>query len=185
MPSIKLPHSTKIIEKHTTADIVHTVVGASKDFFASCDLGYQLVRFEYSFGKTIFYLEPFSEAICPRCNKPCRKIHDRTLREVQDMPMYHTSEQLFLRFRIRLVRCECGCHQCEQLSWLEPKDRLINTMVGWIQALLQHRLPIADVVHYCNVSSDTVKTYDKTALRISTRMPGEYLAACWEMVVDI
>lgn len=101
--------------------IVHTVVDAAKDFFASRYPGYQLARFEHSFGKTIFHLEPLGQAICPRCGKPCLKIHDRTLREVRDMPMSHAGEQLFLRFRIRRVRCDCGCHQCEKLSWLEPK----------------------------------------------------------------
>ena len=146
------------------ADIVHTAVDAAKDFFASRYPGYQLARFEHSFGKTIFHLEPSGQAICPRCGKPCRKIHDRTLREVRDMPMSHAGEQLYLRFRIRRVRCECGCHQCEQLSWLEPKARLTNAMVGWIQALLRLRLPITDVVRYCNVSWDTVKTYDKVQL---------------------
>ena len=147
------------------ADIVHTAVDAAKDFFASRYPGYQLARFEHNFNKTIFHLEPSGDAICPRCGKPCRKIHDRTLREVRDMPMSHAGEQLYLRFRIRRVRCECGCHQCEQLSWLEPKARLTNAMVGWIQALLRLRLPIADVVRYCNVSWDTVKTYDKIQLQ--------------------
>lgn len=147
------------------ANIVHTAVDAAKDFFASRYPGYQLARFEYSFGKTIFHLEPSADAVCPRCGKACRKIHDRTIREVRDMPMSHAGERLYLRFRIRRVRCECGCHQCEQLSWLEPKARLTNAMVGWIQALLRLRLPIADVVRYCNVSWDTVKTYDKIQLQ--------------------
>lgn len=82
-----------------------------------------------------------------------------------NMPMSHAGEQLYLRFRIRRVRCDCGCHQCEKLSWLEPKARLTNAMIGWIQALLRLRLPIADVVRYCNVSWDTVKTYDKIQLQ--------------------
>ncbi|MBM6929203.1 transposase [Parasutterella secunda] len=81
------------------------------------------------------------------------------------MPMSHAGEQLYLRFRIRRVRCSCGCHQCEQLSWLEPKARLTNAMVGWIQALLRLRVPITDVVRHCSVSWDTVKTYDKVQLK--------------------
>lgn len=46
------------------ARIVHTVVDAAKDFFASRYPGYQLARFEHSFGKTIFHLEPLGQAIC-------------------------------------------------------------------------------------------------------------------------
>lgn len=145
--------------------ILHTVTDASKDFFAFRYPGYQLSRFEHQFGKTIFYLQPTGDPICPRCGQPCHKVHDRTEREVRDMPLSHAGEQLYVRFRIRRVRCSCGCHQCEQLSWLEPKARLTNAMVGWIQALLRLRLPIADVVRYCNVSWDTVKTYDKIQLQ--------------------
>lgn len=55
------------------ADIVHTAVDAAKDFFASRYPGYQLARFEHSFGKTIFHLEPSGQAICPRCGKPAAK----------------------------------------------------------------------------------------------------------------
>lgn len=127
-------------------------VDAAKDFFASRYPGYQSARFGYSFGRTIFHLVPSEQAICPRCGKSSRKIHDRTLRDVHNMPIGHASEQLYLRFRILRVRCECGCHQCEQFSWLEPKARLTNAMVGRIQVLLRLRLPIAEVVRYCNVS---------------------------------
>lgn len=38
-------------------------------------------------------------------------------------------------------------------------------MVEWIQALLRLRLPITDVVRYCNVSWDTAKTDDKIQLQ--------------------
>ena len=145
--------------------IVHTAADAAKDFFSFRYPGYKLARFEHSFDRTIFHLEPAADAICPRCGKPCPKIHDRTEREVRDLPMSHAAEQLYLKFRIRRVRCSCGCHQCERLSWLEPKARLTNAMVGWIQALLRLRIPIADVVRYCNVSWDTVKTYDKIQLK--------------------
>lgn len=71
-------------------DIVHMAVDVAKDFFASRYPGYQSAHFGHSFGKTIFHLDPSEQAICPRCGKSSRKIHDRTLRDVHNMPRWVT-----------------------------------------------------------------------------------------------
>ena len=81
------------------------------------------------------------------------------------MPKRHTGEIVFVRFKVRRVRCTCGCCQCEVLSWVEPRARLTNAMVGWVQALLRLRLSIFDVVRFTQLSWSTVKELDKIQLK--------------------
>lgn len=112
----------------------------------------------------VIELFPTTPAICPRCLKESSKVHDRTWREVRDTPIFNC-EHVTVRFQMRRVRCECGCCQCEKLSWIEPKARLTNAFVGWLQALLRLRVSISDIVRLTGLSWDTVKEYDKLQLQ--------------------
>lgn len=144
--------------------IVHTA-NASDALFSMKFEGYRVDHFQFDpyLQRLIINLEPTGDPICPRCGKPSRKVHDRTLRDIRDTPIVNC-EEVILRFRIRRVRCSCGCHQCEKLSWLEPKARLTNAFVGWVQALLRLQVSISDIVRFTGLSWDTVKQYDKLQL---------------------
>lgn len=144
--------------------IVHTA-NASDALFSMKFEGYRVDHFQFDpyLQRLIIHLEPTGDPLCPRCGKPSRKVHDRTLRDIRDTPIVNC-EEVILRFRIRRVRCSCGCHQCEKLSWLEPKARLTNAFVGWVQALLRLQVSISDIVRFTGLSWDTVKQYDKLQL---------------------
>lgn len=145
--------------------IVFTNSDAANEFFKNKYPGYRLVHIQTLRDKTILHLQADALPICPRCGQPCPKVHNRTWREVRDIPLNHAGDCVILKFRIRRVRCRCGCYQCEKLSWLEPRARLANAMIGWLQALLRLRLPIQDVVRISRLSWDTVKTYDMLQLK--------------------
>ena len=129
--------------------------------------GYRVDHFQFDpyLQRLIIHLEPTGDPLCPRCGKPSRKVHDRTLRDIRDTPIVNC-EEVILRFRIRRVRCSCGCHQCEKLSWLEPKARLTNAFVGWVQALLRLQVSISNIFRFTGLSWEYfVKQYDKIAVR--------------------
>lgn len=127
--------------------------------------GFEVSNFSLdSHNRLTLELNPTTPPICPRCLKESVKVHDRTWREVRDTPFINC-EQVTVRFRIRRVRCECGCCQCEKLSWLEPRARITNAFVGWLQALLRLRISISDIVRFTGLSWDTVKEYDRFQLK--------------------
>lgn len=127
--------------------------------------GFEIINFTFTTARRlIIEISPTSPPICPRCLNESPKVHDRTWREVRDTPLINC-EEVIVRFRIRRVRCRCGCHQCEKLSWLEPKARLTNAFVGWLQAFLRLRVSISDIVRLTGLSWDTVKEYDKLQLK--------------------
>ncbi len=139
---------------------------AASSYFESFYPGYTLKNFESDGNTTILELAPTGSPICPRCGNVCTRIHDTTAREVRDMPKRHTGEIVFVRFKVRRVRCTCGCCQCEVLSWVEPRARLTNAMVGWVQGLLRLRLSISDVVRLTQLSWSTGKDLDTIQLNL-------------------
>lgn len=50
-------------------------------------------------------------------------------------------------------------------SWVEPRARLTNELIGWIQALLRLQMPLTDVANFVGFSWDTVKIYEKLQLK--------------------
>lgn len=103
------------------------------------------------------------DPICPDCGRGCSQIHSKQLRTVRDYPIFSESE-LFVTFAARRVRCDCGCRKTEKFSWVEPRARLTNELISWIQALLRLQMPLIDVARFTGVSWDTVKVYDKLQL---------------------
>ncbi len=114
--------------------------------------------------RTYLQLEPTRPPQCPACGCTCIRIHSRQTRIVRDYPLFSETE-LFVIFQARRVRCQCGCRQTERFSWVEPRARLTNELVSWIQALLRLQMPLTDVARFVGVSWDTVKTYDKLQLK--------------------
>ena len=114
--------------------------------------------------RTYLELEPTGLPKCPSCGSTCIRIHSRQTRVVRDYPLFSEGET-FVTFKARRVRCECGCRQTEMFSWVEPRARLTNEMVSFIQALLRLQMPLIDVARFTGVSWDTVKIYDKLQLK--------------------
>ena len=103
------------------------------------------------------------DPVCPDCGRTCPRIHSRQNRTVRDYPIFSETE-LFVTFAARRVRCDCRSRKTEKFSWVEPRARLTNELVSWIQALLRLQMPLIDVARFVGVSWDTVKVYDKLQL---------------------
>lgn len=115
-------------------------------------------------GSIHIYLEPAGEAVCPACGKRCSSIHESTGRIVRDAPLL-ARERVYVHFEARRVRCSCGCHRTERLSWVSLHARVTNLMIANIQSLLQLRVSISDVAAYYRLGWDTVKACDKVLLK--------------------
>ena len=115
-------------------------------------------------GSIHIYLEPAGEAVCPACGKRCSSIHESTGRIVRDAPLL-ARERVYVHFEARRVRCSCGCHRTERLSWVSLHARVTNLMIANIQSLLQLRVSISDVAAHYRLGWDTVKACDKVLLK--------------------
>ena len=126
--------------------------------------GFMLEKHEVKGYRLYLDLVPTDYPICPRCLKKCEKIHSCQDRMVKDFPMFSGMEQ-YVRFKIRRVRCDCGCRQNEAISWIEPRGRLSSELIHAIQCFLRCQMPTEDISRLLNVSWDTIRTYDKLQLK--------------------
>lgn len=126
--------------------------------------GLRVSEFKTVGSRMYLQLEHTTSPLCPECRRVCERIHSRQIRTVRDYPLFSETE-LFVTFPARRVRCECGCRKTEEFSWVEPRARLTNELVSWIQALLRLQMPLIDIARFIGVSWDTVKVYDKLQLK--------------------
>lgn len=151
-------------------DILETIVASElKDGLKSVSIfdykypGLRISEIRTTGFRVYLQLEHTQHPKCPECGRICSRIHSRQTRTVRDYPLFSETE-LFVKFSARRVRCECGCRKTELFSWVEPRARLTNELISWIQALLRLQMPLADVANFVGVSWDTVKIYDKLQL---------------------
>lgn len=109
------------------------------------------------------YLDSVGDAVCPNCGRICSKYHERRDRIVRDAPLL-ANEPVYVHFKARRVRCSCGCHKTEALSWVSPRARLTNLLVASIQSLLRFRISVRDVACYFRLAWDTVRVCDQLLL---------------------
>lgn len=106
--------------------------------------------------------------ICSGCGQPAEAVHDQEERWVRDLPIFDTPVELLIR------RCRVQCRQCgpklEQLSWLEPYQRITKRMALSV-ARMCRILPIKHVAEYFDLHWETVKAVDKAHLEATLPTP--------------
>lgn len=152
-------------------DILETIAASAlKDELKSVSIfdykypGFRVSEIRSTGHRVYLQLEHTQLPKCPQCGQTCSRIHSRQTRTVRDYPLFSETE-LFVKFSARRVRCECGCRKTELFSWVEPRARLTNELISWIQALLRLQMPLSDVANFVGVSWDTVKINDKLQLK--------------------
>lgn len=129
--------------------------------------GFRVVGFERKPGpppEVRIRLEP-DEAIpcrCSQCGTPTRQVHERTVREVRDLPLFDA--RTYLDVTVFRVWCDrCGGPKRMAIDWLDEHQRVTRRLAESIIALCA-LLPIQHVARYYGVHWHTVKRLDKRAL---------------------
>ena len=124
----------------------------------------------HSVPRLFLELEPVGLPVCPRCRQPCLHIHDQKTRRVRDYSSLWGFD-IFVEFPVRRVRCRCGCHRTERLSWVEPRARLTNQMISHLQYRLRSGETHKDLAESLHLSWDTIRVYDELMLKKVLRDP--------------
>lgn len=99
---------------------------------------------------------------CQHCGKPCRLIHDTSIRRVRDRDLFDF--RIWLEVPVRRLRCpDCGVAR-EQLDWLTPYARMTRRFQLHVEVLLR-LLPIKHVAQLTGLHWHTLKALDKVRLR--------------------
>ncbi|MBO7174006.1 MAG: transposase [Burkholderiaceae bacterium] len=119
--------------------------------------GFKINTIERNPDKANFFevtLEPISDPICPNCHRPA-KVHSSKERKVRDTPLF-AGENVEVIFKIRRVRCQCGCNHTEFISWLHPHHRLTYLCISWIQHLLALGVTPKLIAESAHISRETI-----------------------------
>jgi transposase len=111
----------------------------------------------------LFTLEPKAEgeATCERCGLGCRSIHDRTIRQIRDLPVFGRPTTLHLpRRRVWCMRCGPAL---ERLSWLDKGARITRRLAEFASALLE-AMTVQDAAALLGLDWKTVRAIDKLQL---------------------
>lgn len=103
--------------------------------------------------------------ICPVCHQKCYKFHSKQTRVAIDAPIDMPFAGLEVRFPVRRLRCACGHCKSEVISWIEPRARLTNQMVGYLQNLLRMMVTTSDIAKTTHVSWATIRRVEKEQLK--------------------
>lgn len=110
-------------------------------------------------------LEPEESAPyrCSQCGTPTRRVHEKTVREVRDLPLFDA--RTYLEVTVLRVWCEqCGGPKRMAIDWLDEHQRVTRRLAGSILALCA-LLPIQHVAGYYGLHWHTIKRLDKQALK--------------------
>lgn len=130
--------------------------------------GFRVAGFERKEGpppEVRIRLEP-DEAVayrCSRCGTPTGKIHEKTVREIRDLPLFDA--RTYLEVTVYRIWCErCGGPKRMAIDWLDEHQRVTHRLADSIISLCA-LLPIDHVARYYGLHWHTVKRLDKQALR--------------------
>jgi transposase len=130
--------------------------------------GYRVVSVAEVQGKDspeyLFTLEPEPEGVplCERCGEPCRSIHDRSIRQITDLPVFG------LPVRLLLPRRRVWCRRCgpalERLSWLGKNARITQRLADFAASLLV-AMTVRQAAAMLGLDWKTVRSIDKLQLQ--------------------
>ncbi|WEF32663.1 ISL3 family transposase [Pseudoduganella chitinolytica] len=105
--------------------------------------------------------DPRAPLVCSGCDSNCWQIHETGWRVVRDMPML--GDPVWLRVRLRRVRCsECGT-RAERVKWLDRHARVTQRLAEFVGLWCQ-KLPVAHVCKLSGLHWDTVRRIERTNL---------------------
>ncbi|AXA89782.1 ISL3 family transposase [Massilia sp. YMA4] len=125
--------------------------------------GFLALNLERKDGSTWITLEPDPAApmVCSGCGSNCWQVHETGWRIVRDMPML--GDPVWLRVRLRRVRCsECGT-RAEKVEWLDRHARVTRRLAEFV-ALWCRKLPVAHVCKLSGLHWDTVRRIERSNL---------------------
>ena len=105
--------------------------------------------------------DPNAPMVCSGCEGNCWQIHEAGWRIVRDMPML--GEPVWLKVRLRRVRCsECGT-RAERVQWLDRHARVTRRLADFV-GLWCEKLPVAHVCKLSGLHWETVRRIDRERL---------------------
>lgn len=125
--------------------------------------GHCVSNLERKEGSTWITLVPNPNApmVCSGCEGNCWQIHEAGWRIVRDMPML--GEPVWLKVRLRRVRCsECGA-RAERVQWLDRHARITRRLADFV-GLWCEKLPVAHVCKLSGLHWETVRRIDRDRL---------------------
>ncbi|WEF30689.1 helix-turn-helix domain-containing protein [Pseudoduganella chitinolytica] len=112
--------------------------------------------------------DPRAPLVCSGCDSNCWQIHETGWRVVRDMPML--GDPVWLRVRLRRVRCsECGT-RAERVKWLDRHARVTQRLAEFVGLWCQ-KLPVAHVCKLSGLHWDTVRRIERTNLAAQIGVP--------------
>ena len=112
-----------------------------------------------------FYLTPVSDPVCPNCGQTTSRIKDSKPRIIVEQPL-PGMHRTFIHFRLRRVRCKCGCCKNERLAWLDPKQRITRLAASAVQQSMRLKdNTVSKVSSTFGINRKAVKELDKRQLK--------------------
>lgn len=100
---------------------------------------------------------------CSRCGAETRRVHEKSIREVRDLPLFDA--RTYLKVTVYRIWCEsCGGPKRMYIDWLDDRQRVTKRLADSIISLCA-LLPVDHVARYYGLHWHTVKRLDKQALK--------------------
>jgi len=125
--------------------------------------GHHVSNLERKDGCTWITLVPDPDApmVCSGCEGNCWQIHEAGWRIIRDMPIL--GDSVWLRVRLRRVRCsECGT-RAERVRWLDRHARITRRLADFV-GLWCEKLPVAHVCKLAGLHWETVRRIERERL---------------------
>ena len=112
--------------------------------------------------------DPAVSPRCGRCQHPCTRVHDVSVRLVRDRDLFE--HRVWLSVPLRRLRCiTCGVTR-EHLGWLPARSRITCRLQCYLEALVA-LLPLKHVAQLTGIHWHTLKAIDQERLARSVPEP--------------
>lgn len=118
-------------------------------------------------------------AQCSSCGRYSERVHEQGWRTIRDLPML--GDALWLRVRLRRVRCASCGPRAERVSWLDRHARITRRLAEFVGRWCE-KLPIAHVCQLSGLHWETVRRID--ARRLQARLEALPEAQPRRLVMD-
>jgi len=126
--------------------------------------GFTVTQIQREPGATHITLIPHEAqpALCSGCGSSGQRVHERGWRTIRDLPML--GDAVWLRVRLRRVRCTTCGPRTERVSWLERHARITTRLAEFVGRWCE-KLPVAHVCELSGLHWETVRRIDTRRLQ--------------------